>query len=96
MKYKDLNNNVHDIEEGFEYLLPSGSVKITDAQATALLKPPPETPDEANTRKDSQVEAEIGTDVVRIIMETVVPLIDPSLSVTDIINRAKAKRKLEL
>jgi len=37
-KYK-VNNKVHEIEAGFEHLLPIGAVKITDAGAIDLLKP---------------------------------------------------------
>ena len=95
-KYKDLNNNVHAIGEGFEHLLPAGSVKISGAEAIVLLTPAPETPQEASDRKDAQVEIEIGTDTVRIIMEILIPLINPSLNVTDIINQAKSTRRLEL
>ena len=96
MKYKDLNNNVHDIVAGFEYLLPSGSVSITDAQATVLLIPTPETPQEANSRKDAQVEAELGTDSLRVVMSTLLGLINPLLNVTEIIEQAKAARRAEL
>jgi len=38
-KFKDLNNNIHEIKEGFEYLLPNGCTEITDAEAVDLLKP---------------------------------------------------------
>ena len=36
IKYKDSNNEVHQIEEGFEHLLPAGCVQITDAEADAI------------------------------------------------------------
>jgi len=39
--YKDTNNQVHEIDIGFESLLPAGSVEITRAQADVLLAPPP-------------------------------------------------------
>jgi len=42
-QYKDTNNNVHQIEEGFEYLMagwPTGFTKITDEEATLILNPP--------------------------------------------------------
>ncbi|BEV15156.1 phage tail protein [Herbaspirillum sp. DW155] len=43
-KYKDLNGQVHELDsEYFEYLLPPGSVKITDAEAAELLAPSPAT-----------------------------------------------------
>ena len=37
-KYK-VNDKVHEIEVGFEHLLPVGAVKISDAEAIDLLKP---------------------------------------------------------
>jgi hypothetical protein len=95
--YKDSDNNVHVLEsEKFKHLLPVGSVKITQAQADVLSAPPVKTSAEINADKDARVEAELGSDMVRIIMETIIPLINPSLNVTDIINQAKAKRKSEL
>ncbi len=45
-QFKDLNNNVHEIEAGFENLLPKGSVEITQAEADVLLAPPPPTKQE--------------------------------------------------
>lgn len=42
--YKDPSNNVHWLDDtAFEYLLPPGSVPITDVEAQALLNPPPTT-----------------------------------------------------
>jgi len=38
-KFKDVNNKVHEIEEGFEHLLPVGATEITDAEAISLLTP---------------------------------------------------------
>lgn len=44
MKYfKDQNNNVHAIEEGFEHLLPYGCTPIADVEAAELQKSPPPT-----------------------------------------------------
>ena len=37
IKYKDSNNEVHQIPEGFERLLPTGCVQITDAEADTLI-----------------------------------------------------------
>lgn len=37
--FKDTNNKVHEIEEGFEHLLPVGAVEITQAEADALRAP---------------------------------------------------------
>tara|TARA_R110000803_G_scaffold3373_4_gene11431 strand:- start:86 stop:349 length:264 start_codon:yes stop_codon:yes gene_type:complete len=36
IKYKDSNNEVHQIEEGYEHLLPAGCIQITDAEADAI------------------------------------------------------------
>ena len=47
--YKDLQNNLHFIEDSiFENLLPTGSVKITDIEADNLRKPPPPTKEQIN------------------------------------------------
>lgn len=42
-KYKDSNNKVHEIDEGYEYLLPSGCVEITEEEANEINKPPQKT-----------------------------------------------------
>ena len=40
MHYKDTNNTVHWLDdEKFEYLLPKGSVKISESEAAELSKP---------------------------------------------------------
>ena len=45
MHYKAPDNSVHFIEDpSFEYLLPAGSVPITDEEAAALTAPPPPSP----------------------------------------------------
>lgn len=38
-KYKDNDNRVYEIENGFEYLLPTGCTEITDTEADVLLLP---------------------------------------------------------
>lgn len=40
--FKDSNDKIHEIEEGYEHLLPAGCVEITQAEAEALLAPTPE------------------------------------------------------
>ena len=37
--FKDTNNKVHEIEEGFEHLLPADAIEITQAEADALRAP---------------------------------------------------------
>ena len=41
MNYKDLQNNLHDIEPDFAHLLPEGCVQITEEEAEALRPKPP-------------------------------------------------------
>ena len=99
--YKDTDNNVHALDsEEFESLLPSGSVKITEAQATALLEGAPETPTEADARKDAQVEYELGTNTVRVLMEALIPAIQDgsinAITPADFVAKVKANRKAEL
>ena len=45
MIFKDLQNKLHDIQQGFEYLLPAGCVQITDEEAQAMIDA--ETPQQA-------------------------------------------------
>jgi len=57
MKYKDLQNKVHDIEDGFQYMMPNfpqNYVRITDEEAAQLLAPPPLTLSE---RKQAEIDA---------------------------------------
>jgi hypothetical protein len=50
MNYKDTQNKVHSLDStAFEYLLPIGSVPITDEEAEAL-RPKPPTPTYAELR----------------------------------------------
>ncbi len=44
MIFKDKHGNLHDIEKGFEYLLPAGCVQITNEEAQVIRDaetPPP-------------------------------------------------------
>jgi len=78
MKKFKVNNEVHEIEEGFEHLLPMGSVEITAEEAAALLAPTTEEQtaiDEAQRVKDINIET-----VTRITTE--VPAIE-SLAMID-------------
>ena len=100
MKFKDLNNSAHEIEEGFEQLLPDGCSEINQAEFDLLTAPPIPTAQEIEDAKSARVENEIGSDAIRIIIETIVPMIqDGSISTAnpaDIIVAAKAMRKAEL
>lgn len=62
--------------------------------------PPEPTQEEIDLRKDIQVEAEIGTNAIRIIIETILPMIkDGSINYKtsdEIIAEAKVKRRAEL
>ncbi len=51
--YKDKNNKVHEIEEGFEHLLPIGSVEITQAEADILLAPTAEELEEKRKQENA-------------------------------------------
>jgi len=99
-KFKDTNNQVHAIEEGFEYMLPAGCIEITDAEAVELVTPPEKTPQEIEDMQIAQVEAELGSNAIRIIIETIVPMIQDgsiaSKTPDEIIITAKANRKAEL
>ena len=99
-KFKDSNNKTHEIEEGFEYMLPDGCVEIDQAEFDLLTAPPIPTAQEIEDAKTAQAESELGSDAIRIIVETIVPMIqDGSITTSipaDIIVRAKANRKAEL
>lgn len=89
-------NEVHVIDsEEFEYLLPAGAVKITPQQANVLNTPQIKTPSEIDLEKDRAVNAEF-TPAIIATMELLIPLIDNTLNVADVIEQAKAKRKAEL
>ena len=61
--YKDTNNQLHFLESlYFEYLLPIGSVKITDEEAEALLNPSL-TIDQARSIKRSEIEKSYQDDI---------------------------------
>ena len=61
--YKDTNNQLHFSESSyFEYLLPIGSVKITDEEAETLQNPPL-TIDQARSIKRSEIEKSYQDDI---------------------------------
>ena len=61
--YKDTNNQLHFSDSSyFEYLLPIGSVKITDEEADALLNPPL-TIDQAKSIKRFEIEKSYQDDI---------------------------------
>ena len=73
--------------------------KVTTHKDAPITYVPP-TAQEIDEAKTAQVEAELGSDVVRIIIETIVPMIQDG-SITnktpdDVIAQAKANRRAEL
>ena len=61
MKYfKDTNNQVHGIEEGFEHFLPSGCIEITEEEADAIANPPP-TAEELQAQKNAEARAYLAS-----------------------------------
>ena len=58
-KFKDKNNQVHEIEEGFEHLLPSGVIEITEQEAIVLLAPPPLTKEQYIQSVSDAVQVEL-------------------------------------
>ena len=100
MQNYKVGNVVHVLDSvEFEHILPNGAVKITQAAADALSAPIPETPAQADARKDAQINAEFG-DAARLLTETLVMAIQDGSITTktpnDIITDAKATRKGEL
>jgi hypothetical protein len=60
--YKDPHNKVHHLDsEQYENLLPAGSVRVTDEEAAELLKPPPESPEQAAKRLELALDAHIDS-----------------------------------
>lgn len=55
----------------------------------------PRTPQEISAEKDERIKAEFTPNVL-LALEVLIPLIDPTLNITSVINQAKAKRKTEL
>lgn len=99
--YKDKNNKVHVLEStDFEHILTSEGVKITQKQADALSKPPTKTSAEINLEKDAIVEAELGGNNFRILVETFLQIIQDgsvdAITPDDVIALAKSKRRSEL
>jgi hypothetical protein len=68
--HKDINNKIHEIEPAFAYLLPAGSVQITEEEATILLAPPPLTLLELKAAVQSQIDTlEDQTHMNRFVRE---------------------------
>lgn len=101
-RFKDPNNNdqPHEIEEGFEHLLPEGCVEIDQTEFDTLTAPVPETVEEANTRKDAQVAMELGGDNIRILVDVFKEIVTDgtisSKTPDQIIAQAMTKRRNEL
>lgn len=61
-KYKDLNNKVHEIDEGYEYLLPYGCVEITDEEAEQIKLDSIPQPTLADLTEAVRVELQLAID----------------------------------
>jgi hypothetical protein len=64
MKYfKDINNRVHAIEEGYEQLLPVGCVEITNDEADVIANPPPppKTPEQIEAEFVAKIQSRLDT-----------------------------------
>lgn len=97
MQNYKVGKKVHVLEDtAFEHLLPASAVRITQTEADVLNIPIPETPAEANTRKDEQVEFELGIPMVRLLLDTLVPMINGAVNPATVLIQLKAKRKAEL
>jgi hypothetical protein len=61
--YKDTNNLIHAIEEGFEYLLPAGCVEITKDEVDSIVNPPlpPKTPEQIEAEFVAEVQSRLDT-----------------------------------
>lgn len=99
-KFKDADNKVYAIEEGFEGVLPEGVTLISDAEAEELLAPKPLTAQQISDNKTAKIEAELGGDNIRILVETFLAItqdgsIDTAIP-ADVIAAAKARRMAEL
>jgi len=99
-KFKDLNGKVYEIEKGFEHMLPESCVEIDQAEFDVLTAPVPLTAQEINAGKDAQVEAELGGDNIRVLVETFIEIVNDGSIATDTVGnvlvKAKAKRRAEL
>lgn len=99
-KFKDLNNKPHEIQEGFEHLLPNGCTEIDQTEFDTLTAPAPLTAQEISDNNDAQVETELGGDNIRILVETFLEIVQNGSIDTaipnDVIALAKSKRRNEL
>ena len=71
MKYKDLQNKVHDIDPAFAHMLPVGCVQINDTEASALLAPTPPTLAETNARHNAPILAQLSAADVKIMRSVI-------------------------
>ena len=99
-KFKDVNNKTHEIEEGFEHMLPDGCIEIDQAEFDTLTAPVPLTAQEISDNKDTRVEAELGGDNIRILVDVFKQIVTDgtitSKTPDEIIAQAKTKRRNEL
>jgi len=56
MKYKDTSDTVHEIDSKFDYLLPVGSVQLSEVEADILNTPPIPTEQEILDAKNDMAD----------------------------------------
>lgn len=108
MKFKDENNQVHDPEmneaDGLVFLNEKYPnivfTPITDEEAVILTAPVPLTAQEISDNNDAQVEAELGGDNIRVLVDVFKEIVTDgtiaSKTPDQIIAQAKTKRRNEL
>lgn len=88
IKYKDSNNAVHQIEEGFEHLMsgwPVGYTQITDAEAATILNPPKTNDQLWADYKASALSALSASDKTVLRIQEAVSLGKTTLSTPDVV-----------
>lgn len=80
--------------------IPDDTVRLNNAEDGVRPATTPELQADADAKKDAQADSEINTDTVRIILETIIPMIqDGSINTktpVEVLDAAKTKRRNEL
>jgi len=99
-KFKDKNGKIHEIEVGFEYMLPANCIEIDQTEFDILVAPVPLTPAQQAIEHDRLVEYELGGDNIRILISVIKEIIMDgtiaSKTPEEIIIQAKITRRNEL